>query len=246
MKCINKYPEIAGNQPMTYGCHGYLILGHSFELGFTVLLLSFLNQDIKKMRFLENIKWKLLSRKPNDDDDSDEEKETNSERRESRVTISTVETYLEDIETAPDPIKLPIDQKNRTIGKSKHSNNFFLQFYYNHYNKWSNIAICVLLATGIGLPVAGQVLYWMKIPFASALTEGILNVLGIFIIMFAISLTILKCVVHFSSANERGRVLPYARCYQTDQGYLSIQEIARRETGTLGSTKPTPGPDHFF
>ena len=189
------------------------------------------------MWFFENIKnsWEISKHA---------EESPKCNRKESNATISTVDTFLETVDSFPSPTeenynhnKVRNDEENiRGKEETIPSNNFCLQIFYKNYHLWLNLSICFLLAIGVSLFISG---YFISIPF--------LDVSGILIVFLAIILIVLKAVIHFSSAGEREKGLPYIGFrYRTREGWLSKHEIFRRETGISGSSRPTPGPNHFF
>merc|ERR1711872_221236 len=174
------------------------------------------------------------------DNTSMEDASPKGKRKESAITVSTVEILIDSVETVPSPTEEYNNKEEdvkeeevRERKKKREEKNFTI---LQNYNLWYNLFICCLLGTGLCIFVTG---YFINIVF--------IDVIGVILIVSGVILILLKCVIHFSSKSEREKVLPYIGFrYRTEEGWLSKQEIFRRETGVKGSSRPAPGPNHFF
>ena len=184
------------------------------------------------MRLVEAIKNTLR-------DTNMEDKSLKVNRKESVITVSTVDTVIDSVDSVPFPMEDNNNKEDTTIENEKErkeKNVHLLQVYHKNYNLCFNLFICFFLGAGLCIFMTG---YFMNIQY--------LDYIGVIIIGLAIIFIILKCVMHFSSQSEREKVLPYIGFrYRTEEGWLSKQEILRRETGIKGSSRQSPGPNHFF
>merc|ERR1711872_83882 len=159
------------------------------------------------------------------DNTSMEDASPKGKRKESAITVSTVEILIDSVETVPSPTEeynnKEEDVKEEEVRESKkkrEEKNFTI---LQNYNLWYNLFICCLLGTGLCIFVTG---YFVNIVF--------IDVIG---------------VILFASKSEREKVLPYIGFrHRTEEGWLSKQEIFRRETGVKGTSRPSPGSNHFF
>ena len=89
---------------------------------------------------------------------------------------------------------------------------FLRNLYYKHYNKWSVLTICVFLGIKIHrllikqkifLPAIGGVLLVL-----SQWSQHC-ELLGLLFLIVGVSLSVLRCCLHYASLSQRRRVLPY-------------------------------------
>ena len=171
----------------------------------------------------------------------DFEKFDNDKRKESVITIATVETYIdneevEDEKNVDKAESVEIQPLQKKAAESRDDEKTCLQFYYKHYQHWFKLLIFLLAAIGLFICFLSY-----KIKIFS------LQYIGISLIIFSFCIILLKTILHLTDARAREKVLPYSGFrYQTAQGFLSKEEIFRRASGIKGSSKPVPGPNHFF